>query len=122
MLFYATVCLPRTWTMHAPHAAVTIVPWVQIHLGLSGTNSFWVMWATGTGKVCLTPLVGCTTQALLHGLHANMQKHHLPLYTVCILSVYCLMCNQPAMRGMSQHRNVCASDLIGTPCSLAAAT
>ena len=28
---------------------------VQIHLGLSGTNSFWVMWATGTGKVCVSP-------------------------------------------------------------------
>ena len=33
---------------------------LQIHLGLSGTNSYWVMWATGQGKVYSTSLTGCT--------------------------------------------------------------
>lgn len=53
------------------HMAVMLVHCMQIHLGLSGTNSYWVMWATGTGKVCLTSLLGCTASGFLHDVHAT---------------------------------------------------
>lgn len=60
------------------HMAVMLVPYVQIHLGLSGTNSYWVMWATGTGKVCLIHLLGCANPEVPH-VYA---KAHLPLWTI----------------------------------------
>ena len=48
---------------------------MQIHLGLSGTNTYWVMWATGQGKVCYISL-SVQNPELLYYMHA---KHHLPI-------------------------------------------
>lgn len=56
---------------------ISVAGCMQIHLSLSGPSSYWVMWATGQGKVQVLPMLSDTIKLCIVCAQLTAHQHQI---------------------------------------------